>query len=58
MTDGGTDGGNDDYDILIFEKVSLLRDCRHWENVDNFMNREYKKRWLDFKEAKIHGGAI
>ena len=49
---------NDSYDRWIFEKVMLLRDCVRWLHIDNFMCREYKCKWLDFKDGVLDANSI
>ena len=40
----------DIYDKEIFEKVSLLKACANWPDIDYFMAYEYREKWLDYKK--------
>lgn len=42
---------NESYNKEIFEKVMLLKNRPNWDEIKNFMGREYKCKWLDFLEA-------
>ena len=42
---------NPKYDHEIFDKVSEMRDLPYWNEIDEFMNKEYRVKWLDYKEA-------
>ena len=39
---------NDKYDNIVMEKVMLLRDADNWDQIDQFMTREYKNKWVSF----------
>lgn len=41
---------NDNYTEEIFDKVRLLADMTHWNEIDSFMEKEYLTQWLNFKE--------
>ena len=41
---------NDKYDDEIFAKVLLLKDSPNWEDIDHFMQREYYRKWRNYKE--------
>lgn len=43
---------NNAYDKEIFEKVYLLNHLPIWNNIDSFMGKEYKMKWLKYKEEK------
>ena len=43
---------NDDYDEEIFGKVLLLRNTEQWESIDNFMGKEYMRKWLNYKQSQ------
>jgi hypothetical protein len=42
---------NDSYTPEIFQKVSKLHSCTHWQDIDRFMGKEYAGKWLDYKEG-------
>ena len=42
---------NDDYTNEIFKKVSAMKQCSNWKQVDKFMSNEYMMVWLQFKKA-------
>ncbi len=41
---------NDRYDEEIFAKVWMLRGTPNWENIDRFMQKEYYRKWRNYKE--------
>lgn len=41
---------NEKYDLEIFNKVMLLKNDPNWKNIDQFMGKEYKMKWLKYKE--------
>ncbi|MCL2111312.1 MAG: hypothetical protein FWH32_03500 [Clostridiales bacterium] len=43
---------NGKYTVEIFQKVSLLEGLPHWGAIDEFMQREYRLQWLEYKEGK------
>jgi len=45
---------NDEYDFEVFEKVAVLRLLPNWKQVDDFMEREYNRKWLKFKKDNNH----
>lgn len=42
---------NDDYTNEIFKKVSAMKQCSNWKQVDKFMSNEYMMIWIQFKKA-------
>lgn len=48
--------GWDAYTPLIFEKVMLLQNLPHWDNIQRFMAKEYRGQWFRFVEGVIHHG--
>jgi len=42
--------GNDDYTEEVFNKVAMMKVLPHWNEIDQFMGREYYGEWLDYKE--------
>ena len=46
---------NDSYTEEIFMKVEMLNNQPHWNLIDEFMGREYKVQWLQFKEKQGNG---
>ena len=42
---------NDKYNITIFEKVYSMHVLPYWNEIDNFMEKEYKLRWLLWKDT-------
>lgn len=40
----------DQYDNEIFEKVAMLATRSNWQDVDQFMCKEYLMKWVRFKE--------
>lgn len=45
---------NSAYDDEVFEKVSMLKTLSNWEQIDSFMGKEYKMKWLTYKERITH----
>lgn len=43
---------NDSYNEEFFEKIMLLKSFKNWSEVDEFMEKEYLCRWLNYKEAR------
>ena len=43
---------NDKYDIEFFNQVYLMRDFCKWSEIDAFMSKEYRTKWLKFKKMK------
>lgn len=43
----------DEYDSEIFELVLKLKDCSNWLEIDKFMGKEYKMKWLNFKRGEL-----
>ena len=41
---------NDKYDNEVFNKVNEMRVLSHWPDIDSFMEKEYKLKWLIYKE--------
>jgi len=41
--------GNDDDNEEIFNKVASMKILSHWQEIDQFMGREYYSKWLDYK---------
>lgn len=39
---------NPKYDDEIFSKVILLKNNKNWENINKFMLKEYKVKWLNY----------
>ncbi|WP_300736038.1 hypothetical protein [uncultured Dubosiella sp.] len=42
----------DEYDNEIFEKVCLLKDQSNWQEIDDFMEKEYMLKWLNYKKKR------
>ena len=42
---------NSKYDNEVFSKVSEMRVLSYWDEIDRFMCREYRTKWLKYKEA-------
>jgi hypothetical protein len=40
---------NDDYTEEVFNKVLLMRELPHWDNIDRLMGKEYGGKWLRFR---------
>ena len=40
--------GNDDYTVEVFDKVAMMRDLPRWDEIDDFMGREYFNKWIDY----------
>lgn len=40
---------NDKYTEEIFEKVLLLKNNKNWNEIDNFMEKEYLSQWYNYK---------
>lgn len=43
---------NDSLDSEVFSKVLLLRNSSRWNEINQFMGREYAMRWLRFLESQ------
>lgn len=43
---------NDKYTEDIFHKVFLLKETDNWNEIDNFMGREYLMQWIKFKQEE------
>ncbi|MCR5797636.1 MAG: hypothetical protein K6G63_06935 [Eubacterium sp.] len=43
---------NSKYDNEVFEMVMKLRQRPNWEEIDSFMGKEYKLKWLKYKEKE------
>ncbi len=41
---------NSKYDNEVFEMVMKLRQRPNWNDIDEFMGKEYKLKWLKYKE--------
>lgn len=41
---------NDKYTYEIFQYVIKLKNEKNWDEINNFMEKEYKLKWLDFLE--------
>ena len=41
---------NPKYDQEVFMQVSKMKFLDHWQEIDAFMSREYRLKWLDYKE--------
>ena len=41
---------NSKYNEEIFNKVILMIDLLHWEQIDRFMTKEYLDEWVNFKK--------
>lgn len=42
----------DEYDEEIFKKDCMLKELSNWKDIDDFMGKEYKIKWLNFKEKE------
>ena len=42
---------NDKYDKEIFDKVMLMHDLPHFNQIDKFMTKEYLGKWVDYKKG-------
>ena len=40
---------DDSYATLLFSQVLLLKHSPQWEQIDDFLNREYRMLWMTFK---------
>jgi hypothetical protein len=43
---------NDNYDEGVFGKVSQMRGLPHWADIDRFMGKEYRMKWLRYKQQE------
>ena len=41
---------NEKYDEEVFEKVLEMKTLENWNEIDSFMKREYRVKWLNYKE--------
>ncbi len=44
--------GNDIYDEEIFNQVYKMKELSHWEKIDDFMFKEYRRKWNKFKKQQ------
>ena len=44
---------NDKYTLEIFNKVSEMKKLSFWPHIDEFMGREYKMSWINYKNDEI-----
>jgi len=44
---------NEDYTGEVFSKVIMLTGVSNWNDIDRFMEREYRNKWVRFKGAAI-----
>lgn len=40
---------NDNYNKEIFEKVYSMKNLSNWEEIDEFMKKEYMMKWINYK---------
>ncbi|MDR1590189.1 MAG: hypothetical protein LBS51_08380 [Oscillospiraceae bacterium] len=43
---------NDNYTAEVFDKVSHMRGLSHWAAIDRFMGKEYRMKWLRYKQKE------
>ena len=43
---------NEEYTNEIFDKVYLMKSLPNWNEIDKFMEKEYRLEWLEYKEGK------
>lgn len=43
---------NDIYDDEVFSLVYSMREHENWENISEFMKREYRMKWLNYLKQK------
>lgn len=44
----------EEYDDEVFNLVLRLKDNSNWQEIDKFMGKEYKMKWLNFKGSDIN----
>ncbi len=44
----------DEYDEDIFEHIYMLRETPRWAAVNEFMGREYGRKWVSYRREKEH----
>ena len=42
----------DEYNDIFFQKVILLRNLKHWHNIDELMQREFMFEWQNFLKKR------
>lgn len=42
----------DEYNDIFFQKVILLRNLKHWHNIDELMQREFMFEWQNFLKER------
>lgn len=42
----------DKYNNEFFEKVILMKDIKHWSEIDKLMTNEFMFEWIEFKDKK------
>ena len=40
--------GNSKYDLEVFNKVIILRSLLYWNQISEFMKKEYRLKWINF----------
>ncbi len=43
---------NEEYTPLVLDMVWKMRVLSNWVDIDNFMSKEYKSDWINFKENR------
>jgi hypothetical protein len=46
---------NDKYNDEIFTKVYSMKELNNWNQIDEFMKKEYMMKWIRFKENRKAG---
>ena len=42
------------YDEEVFAKILMLRHNRNWNEIDQFMGKEYKMKWINYKRGSVN----
>lgn len=43
---------NDKYDEEVFDKVYTMKNLRNWQNINDFMKKEYMMKWVNYLKQK------
>jgi len=49
---------NPKYDIEIFSQVIKMIEIPHWEDIDEFMTKEYLRKWVNYKKGVLSNARV
>ncbi|MBQ2611326.1 MAG: hypothetical protein IJT85_09530 [Ruminococcus sp.] len=44
---------NNSYDDEVFDKVFLMRKLKNWDRINQFMEKEYMMKWVNYLSRKL-----